>query len=244
MSGHSKWSKIKRQKEVNDLEKSNIFAKLSRAITLAVVESGGITDPTNNVRLRLQIEKAKELNLPKENIKRAIEKGVSAESAQLKHVLYEAFGPNGAVFLIEGSTDNLNRTMAEVRNTLERKGAKLGSPGSVAYLFRHIGEIAFDVTVNSEEKIMEFANEVKALDFEEEGSEFYVFFPPDQLGHITQKLGDLKLIVSQSLLYQPLTYVNLDENKQKEVYNIVRALEDLEDIAVVHTNVNFSLLNP
>src|SRR5438132_496161 len=131
MSGHSKWSKIKRQKEVTDKVKGAAFAKLSRIITLAVIEGGGIPDPVNNVRLRLSIEKAKALNMPKENITRAIEKGAGPHKLELKEVVYEAFAPHGISVIIVATTDNSNRTFAEIRTILERNGGKMGTQGSV-----------------------------------------------------------------------------------------------------------------
>lgn len=145
MSGHSKWSKIKREKQAKDKQKGNIFSKLSRLITLAVIEGGGITDPENNIKLRLAIEKAKNLNLPKENIERAIEKGTGPESQELKEVVYEAFGPEGVSLIILATTDNMNRTLSEIRNVLELHGGKLGTQGSVLHLFKKSGLSTFEV---------------------------------------------------------------------------------------------------
>lgn len=136
MSGHSKWSKIKREKEVKDKQKANIFSKLSRLISLAVIAGGGITNPENNVKLRLAIEKAKSLNLPKDNIDRAIEKGLGPDSQKLKEVIFEAFAPGGVVLVIMVATDNMHRTLSEIRNVVESYSGKLGNQGSVMYLFK------------------------------------------------------------------------------------------------------------
>ena len=116
MSGHSKWANIKRKKQANDLVKGNVFAKMSHLITLAVLEGWGIVEPENNVKLRLAVEKAKSVNMPKENIKRAIEKGSGPNKTLLKEVIYEGFGPYGVFLLILATTDNSNRTSSEIRN--------------------------------------------------------------------------------------------------------------------------------
>ena len=119
MAGHSKWSKVKRQKEITDKEKSKVFAKLSKLITLAIVEGGGVGDPELNIKLRLAIEKAKQGNMPKENVERAIEKAAGPNKQLLKEVHYEAFAKHGAAILIVATTDNPNRTTAEIKTTLE-----------------------------------------------------------------------------------------------------------------------------
>src|SRR5690349_17049701 len=119
MSGHSKWSQIKRKKGVKDAQKGKIFSKLARLITLAVLEGGGITDPNANMKLRMAVEKAKKENMPKENMQRAIERGVSPGKDRLIEVFYEGFGPSGIALMIQATTDNTNRTLNEVRTILE-----------------------------------------------------------------------------------------------------------------------------
>src|SRR4051812_30449460 len=121
MSGHSKWANIKRKKEANDKVKGAVFGKLSRLITIAVTEGGGLPDPENNVKLRFAVEKARSENMPKENIQKAIEKGSGPNIQELKEVVYEGFGPGGVALLIVTTTDNSNRTHAEIRNVLERR---------------------------------------------------------------------------------------------------------------------------
>lgn len=134
MSGHSKWANIKRKKEANDKVKASAFAKLSRQITLAVVEGGGMTNQDMNIKLRFAIEKAREGNMPKENIQRAIEKANRSTGSALQAVQYEAFATGGIALMIIGFTDNHNRTISEVRNVLDRHGAKLAGQGSTKYL--------------------------------------------------------------------------------------------------------------
>ncbi|OGK09802.1 hypothetical protein A2767_03455 [Candidatus Roizmanbacteria bacterium RIFCSPHIGHO2_01_FULL_35_10] len=136
MSGHNKWSKIKKGKEIKDKQKSSVFSKLTRIITLAVIEGGGITDPENNIKLRLAIEKAKNLNFPKDNIERAVEKGAGPNSQQLKEIIYEGFGPGGVALIILTATDNANRVLGEIRSALEIHGGKLGRQGSAVHFFK------------------------------------------------------------------------------------------------------------
>ena len=136
MSGHSKWSKVKHQKAVTDAAKGQVFTKAALAIAIAVREGGGVTAPSGNFKLRLAIEKARAVNMPKENIDRAIARGSGAQGGGLETILYEGFGPGGAALVIETATDNRQRTVSAVRNALESAG---GSMGVVRYLFEQAG---------------------------------------------------------------------------------------------------------
>lgn len=135
MSGHSKWSKVKHQKATTDVVKAREFTKAARGITIAVMEGGGVIDPDHNFRLRLAIQKARDVNMPKENISRAIEKGKGTEAAGIEQVMYEGYGPGGVALLIEAATDNRNRTVSQIKNALERAGGTLTGPGSASFLF-------------------------------------------------------------------------------------------------------------
>lgn len=240
MAGHSKWANIKRKKEVNDKARANVFAKLSRQITIAVVESGGMTDPEFNVKLRLAIEKARQANMPKENIQRAVEKGSGAESANLKHVQYEAFGPAGVALLILGSTDNTNRTAAEVRNHLERNGGKLGAQGSVGYMFEQAGFISFDLSTNPEERVLEFADAINSLSIEQDGEEVHIYFPFDKLGEVKNILGNLVASQGPEATYRTLTFIQVsDKDQQEAVVKLIEILEELDDIHEIVTNAEF-----
>lgn len=237
MSGHSKWSKIKRQKGIKDVQKGAVFAKLSRLITLAVVEGGGIIDPALNVKLRLAVEKAKQSNVPKDTIQRAIEKGAGPEKSQLKEIRYEAFGPHGAALLIIATTDNPNRTSSEIRNKIEKYNGKLGSPGSVAYLFKQSGVVHLDKTINKESDIFEFAEKVNAIDIEDENGLVSIYFPFEFLGKAHGFLGGLEGGVPE-LDYRPLSDVQLLKEQQEKVAELIEVLEDLEDVQDVYTNVS------
>ncbi len=146
MSGHSKWSKVKHQKATTDVVKGAAFTKAAAAIIVAVREGGGITDPDKNFRLRLAVEKAHDVNMPKENIERAIERGAGSEGRTIESINYEAYGPGGVAIIIDAATDNRQRTVAEIKNTLDRHGGVLAAPGAVDFLFRRLGVIIIPKT--------------------------------------------------------------------------------------------------
>lgn len=238
MSGHSKWANIKHKKEANDKIKGVAFAKLSRLITLAVIEGGSIPNPENNFKLRFVIEKAKAVNMPKENIERAIEKGYGPNKSQLKECVYEAFGPHGTVMIITASSDNPTRTVNEIKSRLEQYQAKLGSQGSVAYFFKKVGMIIFDRSACKEDDVFEFAQKVNALDIESKEASYIVYFPFDELGKIKEKMGNL-VSLSVDVEYKPNMYIDLkEENKLKVIKMLVEALEQLDDIHAIYTNIH------
>lgn len=237
MSGHSKWSQIKRKKEVKDIQKGKIFSKISRLITLAVLEGGGLTDPNKNVKLRLAIEKARQANMPKDNIQRAIEKAKGPESSSLREILYEGFGPAGTAFLIQVTTDNTNRSLSEVRGVLDRYGGKMGNQGSVSYLFKKCGTVSFVKTSNSEDKIFEFADSVGGFDIEEDERMTTVYFPFENLGKVQEALNGLTPVSPPEVDYKPLTEIKVeDKNKAKKIIDLVNKVEELDDVHNVYSN--------
>ncbi len=237
MSGHSKWANIKRKKEANDKVKSNIFSKLSRQITVAVIEGGGITDPEANVKLRLAIEKAHASNMPKENIKRAIERGVGPQKDQLKEVVYEGFAPYGVALMIMAHTDNPNRTLSEIKNILNRHDGKLGNVGSVSYLFQKCGQVVFDKFQVSQEKIFEISEKISAFDIEEDEARFYLYIPYENLGKIKEILTNIPYI-SVEVDFKPQSPMIIDEDEKLEkILQLVETLDDLDDVQKVFTNL-------
>lgn len=235
MVGHSKWANIKRKKEANDKVKGKEFAKLSRIITLAVVEGNGIGDPEYNVRLRLAIDKAKQANMPKDNIQRAIEKGSGPDRAQIREVRYDAFGPSGSALLILASTDNPNRTSSEVRNMLDRNGGKMGNVGSVGYMFEHCAVALLDREGNAEDAVFAFAEQHGAIDFYED-DEYVVFFPYAELGKIKEYSQGL-VLKAVDAEYRATTTLPVDQQTAERVYALIEALEDLDDVHGVYTNI-------
>ncbi len=230
MSGHNKWSKIKRKKEVEDKVKGNIFSKMARLITLAVIQGGGIGDPANNVKLRLAIEKAKQFNMPKENIKRAIERGIGSEKNQLQEIIYEGFGPGGVALLIVATTDNPNRTLGEVRTILDKHEGKLGSQGAVSYLFKKCGLAVFEKSQITEEQILALADKLEAFDIEETNDRFYVYFPFENLGHIENTTAEID--------FKPLSTITAPPAIVEKIDKLTESLESLDDVHRVYTNIN------
>ncbi len=238
MSGHSKWANIKRKKQANDLVKGNVFAKMSHLITLAVLEGGGIIEPENNVKLRLAIEKAKYANMPKENVKRAIEKGSGPNKILLKEIIYEGFGPYGVFLLILATTDNSNRTSSEIRNILEKHSGKLGNPGSVSYLFKKCSFVSFIKTEVNEETVFKIGEQLQAFDIDEDNSHFFVFFPFNNFGLLKTHLNNIKYDLAE-VDYLPTMPMAIDSpDKEKKILDIVEALESLDDIQRVYTNLS------
>lgn len=237
MSGHSKWANIKRKKEANDKVKGNVFAKMSHLITLAVLEGGGITEPDNNVKLRLAIDKAKSANMPKENIVRAIEKGTGPNKATLKEIIYEGFGPFGVFLLILATTDNSNRTSSEIRNILEKHSGKLGTPGSVSYMFKKCAFVSFAKAETNEETIFKIGEELQAFDINEDESHFFVFFPFNNFGLLKTHLNNVKYDLAEVDFLPTLPVALESAEKEKKIYEVVEALESLDDIQRVYTNL-------
>jgi len=236
MSGHSKWSNIKRKKEANDKQKGSIFGKLSRLITLAVIEGGGITNPENNVKLRLTIDKARAENMPKDNIGRAIEKGAGPNKALISEVVYEAFGPAGIALMILATTDSSNRTSSEIRNILERNGGKLANKGAVGYLFKKCGIVSFSMTKNSEEKVLQFSEKIQAFDIEEDDNYIIIYLPFEFLGKVKDNLGELQAEPAE-LDYKPISIVEIASREvAKKILNLVNSLEELDDVHKVFSN--------
>lgn len=166
MSGHSKWSKVKHQKAVTDVVRGKLFTKASQAITIAVREGGGITDPDGNFKLRLAIKKARAINMPRENIDRAIDRAVGEDSGRVETIVYEGFGPGGAAFIIEAITDNRQRTVSGIRNVLETVGGTLGTAG---FLFERTGDgfrpkAPFPVSDADRAKLEELVTKLEDLD--------------------------------------------------------------------------------
>lgn len=236
MSGHSKWANIKRKKGIKDQEKAKIFTKLSRLITLAVIEGGKISDPEKNVKLRLIIEKAKENNIPKENIQRAIDRALSTDVANLKELVYEGFGPYGTVFVIVATTDNSNRTYNDVRNLLEKAGGKIGASGSVLHNFSHSSVALFDKMQHTEESIMKIAEEIEAIDIEQNDDSYIIYFPFEKLGYAQHELSQKPLQLEP--IYRPLTTIVLaTEDQESAIVSLVEAINELDDIQKVYANL-------
>ena len=243
MSGHSKWSQIKRQKGVADQKRGQTFTKLANAITIAT-KLGGSGDPDVNPRLRMAIEEARSVNMPKDNIQRAIDRGLGKLPGQaLEEVLYEGFGPFRAAFIVEGVTDNRMRTTAEVKNVFERFGGAMASQGSVAYMFDRVGEIKVRGREGGrrDEEILELidlgAEDVE--DYLEDGSQKYlVYVPAPQLNVLSNKITQSGFnLEGAELIYRPNTTLEVaDRNQLARLMEFTEKLESLDDVHKVFTN--------
>src|SRR6186713_332917 len=180
MSGHSKWSTIKRQKGANDAKRGALFTKVAREISVAARQGGG--DPDANYRLRLAIEKARSVNMPADNIKRSIEKATGGgEAEQFEEIVYEGYGPGGVAVIVEAATDNRNRTAAEIRSIFAKNHGNLASNGSVSYMFHRKGQIVVPSSSINEEKIFELALEAGADELTNQEDMYLIMTAPDQL---------------------------------------------------------------
>jgi len=238
MSGHSKWANIKNKKAANDKVKSSVFAKITRIITLSVVEGGGITSPDTNFKLRLAIDKAHAANMPKENIARAIEKGHGPDSSLLKEVVYEAFGPHGVAYIIQCATDNPTRTHNEIRGVLEKRGGKMAGQGSVGYLFQKCAVMQFDLSSSNENMIFDFGQALQAYDIDEGEGTITVYFPFDQFGKAKLALGSSLHPKLFDVEYRPLSKIHVASiDEAKHILELAEAIEEITDVNNVFTNL-------
>ncbi len=238
MSGHSKWSTIKRQKGVADAKRGQQFTKLAMAIVIAVKQGGGVTDPEFNFKLRLAVDRARSFNMPKENIERAIQKAKGGmDSGDLQEALYEGFAPGGVALMIEAVTDNKQRTVSEVKNTLEKNGGTMGNQGSVAYLFNRVGEVAVETSGKTSDEIFELAIAIGSEDFLEEGTEAVFYVDPSKLYEAKKMLEQEGIRVSSAeLVYKPLNVVPVEDDVREKINSIIEKLEELGDVQNVFAN--------
>lgn len=239
MSGHSKWSTIKRQKGANDAKRGQAFTKAGIAITVAAREGGG--NPDSNFKLRLAVEAARAINMPKENIERAIARATGAAGGKiLEEVTYEGYGPAGVAVMIDAVTDNKMRTTAEVRSILERAGGTLAGPGSVNYLFN--AGAALDVKTDNADEVFLTAADAGAEDVEQNDETVTVYTSPQKLEEVKNKLTEAGFEVSGWEITKVATnQVAVNDPKQAEaVLNTVNKLEDLEDVQKVYANFDIA----
>jgi YebC/PmpR family DNA-binding regulatory protein len=236
MAGHSKWKQIKRKKAVTDARRASAWTKIIREITVAAKAGGG--DPDGNPRLRLAVDSARAVNMPKENIERAIKKGTGElEGASFEELTYEGYGPGGAAIFIEATTDNANRTVAEIRHAFSRNGGNLGASNSVAWMFDRKGQIYLDATTLDEDSTLEAALEAGAEDFAREGDQYVVTTSPAAFHAVQDALRARKLPVdSAELAMVPKNTVKVEGADAERILKLVEALEELEDVSKVFSN--------
>lgn len=237
MSGHSKWSTIKREKGAKDAKRGAIFTKIGNQIAIAA-RSG--TDPSMNSALALAIEKAKAANMPVANIQRAIDRVGDKTAAQLEEATYEAMGPGGVGIIIEVATDNKNRTFPEVRTTLTKNGGRIADAGSVMFQFARKGVIT--VAASGEEALLQ-ALDAGAEDVAEDENELTIYTDQKDLAKVRTALVDAELnVTSAELMYVPNTMIPIsDAETAAKVLKVLDALDDLDDVTNVHTNADIQV---
>ena len=236
MAGHSKWKQIKRKKAVTDARRGAAFTKLIREITIAARQGGG--DPAGNPRLRTAIEAAKAENMPWDNIDRAIKKGAGGlDGVQYEEVAYEGYGPGGAAILIQATTDNANRTVAEIRHLFTRYGGNLGAANSVAWMFDRKAQIVVDAGQADEDATLEVALDAGADDVVRDGDQLIVTGPASQLHAIQERLKARGLAVqSAEVAMTPKSTVKIEGGDAKRLLALIEELEAMDDVAKVFSN--------
>ncbi|TCJ16720.1 YebC/PmpR family DNA-binding transcriptional regulator [Rubrobacter taiwanensis] len=241
MSGHSKWSTIKRKKGAQDARRGALFAKLSRAISVAAREGGG--DPEANPALALAIQKAKDANMPNDNIERAIARGIGAgaEGEAYERITYEGYAPGGVAVLVEVLTDNRNRAASDVRYLFSKHGGKLGTSGSVSYLFERRGVILVPAGSVGEDELMEAALEAGAEDVELDGSHYRVVTEASDFMTVRRGLEEAGIeYESAQLSMEPMNTVELDASTARQTLRLIEALEENDDVQEVYANFDIS----
>ena len=240
MSGHSKWATIKRKKGATDAVRGKIFTKLTRELVTAARVGGG--DPGGNSRLRKAIEAAKAQQMPSDNIKRAIQRGSGElEGVAFEDVLYEGTGPGGTLFLVEGMTDNRNRSAAELRKLFEKHNGQMGGSGTAGWAFDRFGQITLEKSAVSEDQLMEAAVSAGADDYRDEGDVWTVYTPPNDVEPVTSALEAAKLKVQSSKVAFVAKNKKSVTGREAEVcLNLVDALDDHDDVQNVYSDFDIS----
>lgn len=239
MSGHSKWKTIKHQKGAADIKRGQMFTKLANAITIAVKQGGGITDPNSNPRLRLAMESARSRNMPKENVQRAIDRGTGkGGEGELQEATYEGFAPHGVNVVVEAATDNPQRTSSDIRNIFEKNGGAFGQPGSSSYLFKRMGEIFVKKDGKTFDEIFEASVDSGAEDIEEFPEEAVIYTQTSNLSKIRDDLSSKGFEITEAkYTLKPTTKISLSKEEYDKVVDFLSALEDLDDVQEVYSNL-------
>jgi YebC/PmpR family DNA-binding regulatory protein len=240
MSGHSKWSTIKRKKGATDAKRGKIFTKLIKEVTVAARFGGG--DPDANPRLRTAIAAAKSENMPKDNIDRAIKKGTGElEGVAYEEVIYEGYGPGGAAVLVESLTDNKNRTVADVRHIFSKSGGSLGEAGCVAWMFEKKGLLVLEKGHVDEEALMDVTLDAGAEDIREEESTFEVITATEDFESVKKALDNQNIayIVAEMTML-PQSTVKLEGKDAEQMLRLMEGLEDSDDVQKVYSNFDIS----
>ena len=237
MSGHSKWANIQHKKSANDAKRGKIFTKIIRELSIAARMGGG--DPEGNPRLRTAVIKAKEANMPKDTMERAIKKGAGElDNVVYEEFYYEGYAPDGVAILMEIMTDNKNRTASDVRSTMTKNGGNLGASGCVSYMLHKKGLITFENSQISEEKAMDIAIEAGADDIISEDDYIYVYTTPENFESVLNAFNEKKIThESAEISMIPDSYQDVPTDKVEKVLSLIEKLDDLDDVQNVYNNM-------
>jgi len=236
MSGHSKWHSIKHKKAAVDAKRGKMFTKIIRELAIAARMGGG--DPDANPRLRKAISDARAVNMPADNIKRAILKGTGQlEGANYEEISYEGYGAGGVAIYVEAVTDNKNRTVSELRHIFTRNGGNIGESGCVSWMFNRKGYIVVDKSNASEDKLLEIIMDADAEDLRDDGDNFEITTAPENLDNVVKALQDNNIETTTSkLAYLPQNYVKLEGKQSQQLLRLMEELEDHDDVQNVWAN--------
>lgn len=240
MAGHSQFKNIMYRKGAQDAKRAKMFAKIAREIIVAV--RGGLSDPNSNPRLRAALASARGANMPKDNIDRAIKKALGGEdTTHYEEVRYEGFGPGGTAIIVEGLTDNRNRTVSDVRTAFTKYGGSLGENGSVSFMFERIGLIRYPISVGTYDDVFEVVVEAGAENLEKEEEEYEIISTVDSFGavrdYLGQKYGDP---LEAKVIWRPTTMTSCDEDAAQSLLKLIDVLEDNDDVQSVYYNGEMS----
>lgn len=236
MAGHSKWAQIKHKKAIKDARRGKLFSKIIREITVAVKLGG--PDPEGNPRLRLALEKAREVNLPKDNIERAIKRATgNEEGTNFEEVIYEGYGPEGVAFVAKVLTDNKNRTVNEIRHIFSKHGGNLASSGSVLWQFSEKGVIYISKSKVEEEKIFELAISLNIEDIKEDEDSYVIYTLPKEFHSVKEKLQENGIEIESAMITLiPQNTIKVSSDKAQKVLKLYEALEEHDDVQEVYAN--------
>ena len=241
MAGHSKWANIQHRKGAQDKKRAVLFSRLSKEITIAAKMGG--PDPDANPRLRLAIKNAKGSSLPKDNIKRAIDKGAGGGGDDYQDIRYEGFGPGGVGIIVEASTDNKNRAASEIRSSFSKNGGNLGETGSVSFGFDQVGEIVYPESIGEEDDVMMAAIEAGAEDVEKDGETYVIYTAREELNEVAGALESVWSDVdatSTKLIWKPQNTVPVEGQPAETLMKLLDVLDELDDVQNVYDNSELS----
>lgn len=236
MSGHSKWHSIKYKKAAQDAKRGKMFTKIIRELSIAARMGG--PDPEANARLRKAVSDAKAVNMPADNIKKAILKGIGQlEGVSYEEVIYEGYGPGGVAIYVEAMSDNKNRTVSELRHIFSKNGGNIGESGCVAWMFNRKGYIVVERAKASEDDLLEIVTEAGAEDLREDGSNYEIFTPPEDYERVVESLKENSIeIAASNLGYIPQNYIKLEGKQAHQLLRLMEELEDHDDVQHVWAN--------